>query len=144
MPYIDDTGLRERFGTVEIDELIGADASADPPEAGDVDKLTRACADATTLIDGYMAARYRLPLVTVPDLVVAWAADIARFKLWDDRAPEEVRKRYDDVLEQLRDLSKGRISLPPDAQGEPAADTADVYDGFSNERVFTACSLSGY
>lgn len=140
--YIDQTGLAQRFGT-EIDEIIGADPSATPPVDGDTERLARACEDATTLIDGYLAARYTLPLTATPPIVVAWAADIARFKLWDERAPEEVRKRYDDAIAQLRDLAAGRIALPPDAQG--TAPSAGFNAGsYSAERLFTSETLAGF
>lgn len=143
MPYIDGTGLRQRFGEQEIDDLIGADNDADPVVTGDVEKLGRACEDATTLIDGYMASRYSLPLASVPDIVVNWAADIARFRLWDDHAPEEVRRRYEDTLEQLQQLSKGIIALPPGSDGAPAAQPV-VFGGYSAPRVFTRDTLRGF
>lgn len=140
--YIDGTGLRQRFGP-EIDQLIDADPQAAPPVVGNIDKLGRACDDAASLIDGYLLTRYTLPLVSVPSLVVAWAADIARFKLWDDRAPEEVRKRYEDALAQLKLLASGAMSLPPGSDGaKPAASV--VFASYSAPRVFTAQTLAGY
>lgn len=141
--YIDQTGLEQRYGADEIGGLIGADPSAIPSIPGDTDKLGRACDDATTLIDGYLAARYTLPLTYTPAIVVAWAADIARFKLWDERAPDEVRRRFDDTMEQLRDLAAGKLALPPDVNGTPAA-AGVAFEHYSAERVFTADTLAGF
>lgn len=142
--YIDDAGLRQRFGAKEIDDLIGADPSATPdPDPGDVDKLARACSDATQLIDGYLAARYTLPLKSTPPMVVAWAADIARYRLWDEHAPEEVRRRYEDALAQLKLLSTGAIALPPGTDGAGVAQPLN-FGGYSAQRVFTDCTLKGY
>lgn len=132
--YTSDTQLRERFGAQEIDGLVGGEAS----------RMDRAVADASGLIDGYLARSYALPLASVPGMVAAWAADIARYKLWDDRAPDEVRKRYEDALSQLKQVSQGIIALPvPTASGEqPAGGFA--WGGFSQDRVFTAETLAGY
>lgn len=144
MPYIDQAGLVQRFGVAEIDELIGADPNATPtPDPGDVERLARACEDATNVIDGYLAVRYSLPLASVPALVVAWAADIARHELWDERSPDEVRRRYDQAIEQLRDLAAGKLALPPDVNGTtPAAPIA--FGSYSADRVFTAETLAGF
>lgn len=141
--YIDGAGLRQRFGN-EIDQLIGADAEADPPAAGDTERLARACEDATNLVDGYLGGRYALPLSSVPDMVRAWAADVARYRLWDDRAPEEVRRRYEDALRQLELTAKGTISLPPGSDGARPSAGGLAFGGFSADRVFTQDTLAGY
>lgn len=142
--YIDGTGLRQRFSAKEIDELIGANPDATPtPDEGDVEKLNRACTDATQLIDGYLAARYTLPLSSVPAMVVAWAADIARYRLWDEQAPEEVRRRYDDAVAQMELLARGVMALPPGSDGKPAAPPLN-FGGYSADRVFTSKTLRGY
>lgn len=140
MSYITEQGLRDRFGTQEIDQLIDADPTATPPDTGDTQKLARAISDADSLIDGYLAARYGLPLSSVPTLVAGWAADIARFKLWDDHAPEEVRKRYEDALAQLKLLAQGVISLPPGSDGAQVTG-AISFAGYSADRVFTQDTL---
>lgn len=141
--YIDGDGLRERFTAKEIDDLIGADPDADPVEAGNVETLARACSDATSLIDGYLSARYSLPLLAVPSIVIGWAADIARYRLWDDHAPEEVRRRYEDALAQLKLLSQGVIGLPPGSDGVPVS-AGIAFAGYSNCRVFTEDTLRGF
>jgi phage gp36-like protein len=137
--YIDRAGLEQRFGKAEIDELADDDKSG-TVEAGEENSVTSACEDASTLIDGYLAAKYTLPLVSVPDMLIGWAADIARFRLWDDQAPEEVRRRYEDAIAQLRDLARGLIALPPGTDGTPASAPL-AFDGYANERVFTETTL---
>lgn len=142
MAYIDRTGLEQRFGVAEIADLLDDDNSGTESGA-ETNSLTRACEDAQNLIDGYLASRYTLPLVSIPALVTVWAADIARFKLWDEKAPEEVRQRYEDALAQLKLLSEGKIALPPGSDGMPAAPPIQ-FDGYSNCRVFTEDTLRGY
>jgi phage gp36-like protein len=139
MPYITSAELRARFGEVEIDELADRLNLGAPDEA----VIDRAIADAGALIDAHLSGRYTLPLATTPDIVQSWAADIARFKLWDERAPEEVRNRYDDALAQLKLMAQGVINLPPDAEGvAPAAGVA--FASYSADRLFTAEKLCGY
>jgi phage gp36-like protein len=141
-PYIDRQGLEQRFGTQEIAQLLDDDRSG-TEAPGEADSLTRACEDATQLVDGYLATRYTLPLVSVPGLVVGWAADIARFRLWDEQAPEEVRRRYEDALAQLKQLAQGLIGLPPGVEGAAPVSGGDM-TGFSAERVFTMDTLKGF
>ena len=143
MPYIDRAGLEQRFGVTEIAELLDDDNSSTESSA-ETNSLARACEDATAMVDGYLSSRYGLPLASVPDLVVGWAADLARFKLWDDHAPEEVRRRYEDTISALRDLARSLISLPPGVDGAPAADGGFNSDGYSDERIFTATTLAGF
>lgn len=139
MTYTTKSEMIGRFGETEIVELT------DRNDAGVVDAavLNKALADADALIDGYLAGRYTLPLASTPAILMALASDIARFKLWDDRATEEVRKRYDDALAQLKLIAQGVIVLPPDALGaKPAAAVGMEY--YSQERVFTADSLADF
>ena len=139
MTYTTKAEMIARYGETEITELT------DRMGAGvvDVSVLNKALTDADALIDGYLAARYTLPLATTPTMLVGLASDIARFKLWDDSAPEEVRKRYEDALAQLKLLSQGGVVLPPDAQGDKPAQASGM-DYYSQERVFTAETLVDY
>lgn len=143
MPYIDRTGLEQRFGVSEIADLADDDRSGTESSA-ETTSIDRACEDATAMIDGYLSSRYGLPLSSVPDIVVGWAADIARFRLWDEQAPEEVRRRYDDALAQLRDLARGLLALPPGSDGLPAATSSFNSEGYCDTRVFTSTTLAGF
>lgn len=133
MPYVTQEDFEEAFGRRELEELLheGTD-------------FKRVEADACGVVDGYLAARYSLPLASVPALVKGWALDVTRFRLWDEHAPEEVRRRYDDVMTQLRDLARGLISLPPGADGQTAGVSGFASDGFSADRVFTMDGLKGF
>jgi len=131
--YITEAQVERRFG---IDELTDLQRSGN--------SFGQAEAEAASLIDGYLATRYTLPLVSVPQIVTGWAGDITRFKLWDERAPDEIRTRYDDALEQLTQLSRGQIALPPGSDGVAVVSSGFAVDGFSAERVFTAETLADY
>lgn len=134
MPYCTTTQFSEAFGASELADLTGEDSHT----------FERSEADAAGMIDGYLASRYALPLASVPAIVTGWALDITRYRLWDERAPDEVRRRYDDAIGQLRDLARGLMSLPPSTTGTPPSAAGFDFDGYGNERVFTADTLAGY
>lgn len=127
--YITEAQFEQRFGVGETSDLLSNGAS-----------FAEAENDAASLIDGYLAGRYTLPLVSVPAIVTGWAGDITRFKLWDDHAPEEVRRRYEDALGALKMLAQGLISLPPGSDGTPSVQPV-TFGGYSASRVFTTDSL---
>lgn len=130
--YCTEPQFERRFGEREFADLLAGGHS-----------YAQAENDSASLIDGYLAARYTLPLSSVPAVLTAICADLTRYRLWDDAAPEEVRRRYEDALSQLRDLSSGRLALPPGSDGAVASSGFSM-DGFSAERVFTADTLAGF
>ena len=134
MMYCTTAQFDAAFGASELADLTGEDAHT----------FERAEADAAGIIDGYLASRYTLPLVSVPTMVTGWALDITRYRLWDERAPDEVRRRYEDAIGQLRDLARGLISLPPGSDGVAPAGGSLVFDGFCADRVFTAETLKDF
>lgn len=130
--YITEAQFEARFGQREYADLLSAGHG-----------YAHAENDAASLIDGYLASRYTLPLASVPAIVTGWAGDIVRFKLWDQAAPEEVRRRYEDAISQLRDLAAGRLALPPDANGV-AVSSGLAFDGYASDRVFTSDTLATF
>lgn len=139
--YATQQDLEERFGTQELIELTDR---ADPP-AGAIDAtvVARALADADAVIDGYVGARYDLPLPSTPALLANLAADIARFKLHDEAPPEAVENRYKDALALLRDIAAGRARLDI-AGAEPAASDAGAPEVSAPDRIFSRDTLEGF
>jgi phage gp36-like protein len=101
--------LVRRYGEAEIQQLTDR---LDPP-AGAIDSAVaeRALADADAEIDAYLAARYAVPMSPAPAVVGRLACDIARFRLWEDRASDEVRRRYEDARRMLEAIAAGRVSF---------------------------------
>jgi len=130
--YCTEAQFAARYGDTELAELLAYGNGYASAEN-----------DAASLIDGYLASRYTLPLAYVPAVITGLACDIARFRLWGQRAPEEVRTRYEDALASLRDLASGKMALPPDATGTAAAPGV-AFGGYSAERVFTAHTLAWF
>lgn len=115
MAYLSENDLTQRFGLDELLQLTCADPQASVPDTA---VLARAIADAEAEIDSYLAARYQLPLPSVPTVLTRVGCDIARYRLWNDRASDEVRQRYEDARRLLEALAAGKVAL-----GLPAADT---------------------
>lgn len=138
MAYCAKADLTQRFGA-EIDQLLDRDNDG-TEDAGIFDATT---ADADSIINGYLASRYTLPLSSTPALLKQIACDIVRYLLWDDRAPEEVRKRYDDAMGKLRDIGRGLIALVLDGGSSTTTSGASVATT-SRTRQFSDTTLSGF
>lgn len=135
--YASVADLVERFGEIEIVELT------DRAHAGVIDQAVaeQALADASAEIDGYLAARYRLPVTNVPNLLSLLATDVARYRLQRGVSTEQARQRYEDAVAMLRRIAKGEINLglttPPPTKGAPV-----VIQG--RPRTFDDDTLRGY
>jgi len=137
MAYAVVADLIARYGEDELIQLtdrIGA-GTVDPAIAA------RALQDAASEIDGYLAVRHTLPLSSVPQLLVRVACDIARYRLWEDRASDEVRIRYEDARRILEGLASGRVSLGVTPPGAPAGPIASARPG---RNVFGGAAMDGY
>jgi phage gp36-like protein len=113
-----------RFSEAEIVQLTDRHL----PRTGLMDEAVvgQALADARAEIDVYLSNRYALPIDPVPPVLVRVVCDIARYRLYDDAAPEEVRSRYTDALTLLRDLARGTASLGHAGVVEPNGQVQSV------------------
>lgn len=109
--YLTLDDLIQRFGRNEILDLAEDESDASG-ETIDQARVDVAIADAAGEIDSALAgAGYQLPLEAVPAIIAAYACDIARYRLYDDRATEQVAKRYDDAIKALRAIASGVLKL---------------------------------
>lgn len=117
MTYATQSDLETRFKQQELIDLT------DEANSGviDVAAVAVALVDADAEINGYLAGRYSLPLAQTSPELVRLACDIARYKLYDARATEQVKARYDDAIKKLRDVSSGKASLGIDQASQPVA-----------------------
>ena len=97
----------------------------------DADVLARALADASAEIDGYLA-RYAGQVLTLPILTL-YCCDMARYRLYRDAAPEEVRTRYRDAIRYLERVAAGQVSLGAAAE---AAVPDNVVSFTPGQKVF--------
>lgn len=140
MPYATLDDLIERAGETEIRQI----ADRDRDGAIDADVVEAALTDADNLVNGYVAAKYTVPLVSVPDLVRTWSVSIARYILHRNGAPDHVQQDYKDALAALKDVARALIALPV-AEGETAPSVAvgGVMSSHPPE-VFTEARLRGW
>lgn len=115
------------------------------PPTGQVDQLVvdRALADTDAMIDGYLSARYRLPMATVPPLLVDLAEVIAIYKLYRATPTDKVREDYRDALAMLARIADGSVRLPIDGIDAPANAESGVR-ATDRARTMTADTLKGF
>lgn len=130
--------LRTRFGEVELRQIAAGDSGRGTDEA----RITRALADAAAEIDTYLGTRYPVPLASVPDVISRLAADIARYRLYDQAAPDEIRGRYEDAVGVLTRIASGAIKLGA-LEAPAGAATSTAARIVSDERVMTRDGLKG-
>lgn len=105
--------------------------------------IARAIASADALIDGYLKARYVLPLVATPALVNELSMTIALYKAHPNVVSEHVRRNFEDAVKMLVQISAGTIRL--DVAGvEPEASSNSGARITERDRPMTPENLKGY
>lgn len=126
MPYCTYTDIQKQLDDVLIEDLTGQDTSM----------ITQAILDADAEIDGYLSAKYTVPLASVSPLIKKLSVDIAIYNLYSRRVqpPEHRITRYQNAVKILVRIKSGEITIGVSASG----DAATVY---SCDRVFTRSTL---
>ncbi len=106
------------------DEEVLQVADRDEDGVADSDVIAAAIETAESEINGYISARYRLPLTQIPELVRSWTVSIARYHLHRDGAPEHVVRDWKSAMDGLKDVARSLISLPITDGGDAPADDA--------------------
>ena len=107
--YTNLAALIERYGEGELLQLAPPIAEG---EEYDTARVAGACHDASGEIDGYVSGGgYPVPLDPVPRVIAAFAADIARYRLYDAHAPEQIEHRYRDAVRFLSAVASGAVRL---------------------------------
>lgn len=108
--------LLARFNRADHPELtqLVPDDGSDPPEP-DGARLEQALHEASGQMDLYLGTRHSLPLAGLSPTerveLTRLCCDIARYRLWADRASAEVRQRYEDAIHFLEQAAAGRVRL---------------------------------
>lgn len=110
MTYATRQAFEASFSAAELTQL----------ETGRSGAFDQTAKDADGEINSYLSTRYSVPVSPAPKRLIAVALDIARYRLYDDAAPEQVNDRYDRAVAWLRDIAAGRAALTDDA-GTPIA-----------------------
>lgn len=125
--------------------VAGEDLSGYSPEEQDAaeDALARghaAMADGAAEMDSRIACRYALPLsaqVIEDNGLQRKNCDISRYLLADDHAIDEVRKRYEGVIEWLKAVATGKACL---VGADPVASDSPEIKGIGQVRHGQAAS----
>lgn len=128
--------LIARFGVQSIESLEKTIAKVVDPSVSN-----KALTDAQELADSYIASRYSLPLSGTPESLKGYVLDIARYKLYINKAPDEVRQRYDDAMTWLNRISSGKVVLQLPA--DPDTDTPTAEAGKNQSRIAVGTSHFG-
>lgn len=141
MPYTSLQQLTNRYGERMLIRLTDRDEVASG--VVDTDVIDRALADTDAMIDGFLAARYALPLAETPALVAELAQAIAIYKLHIYTPDEKITADYKDARDALAKLSQGVIRLDlagrePETSGGSGAQISD------RERPFDERTMKGF
>lgn len=140
MTYATQQDLIDRFGETEIQQLTDADNTGIIDSAA----LAKTLTDTDAQINAYLLTVYTLPFATTPAALVRIACDIARYHLYDVRASDLVKERYDAAIDFLKNVSRGIASLGKDADTQSSAATSGGVKLVANDRVFSRKTLSDY
>lgn len=139
--YVSQSDLDKRLGTGLLVNLTNEDPDA---TTVDTDAMNEAIADAEAEVNGYVGARYALPLTSpYPRLVVSLARRLTIYHLYSlqpGMVPEDVQKDYDSAIADLEKISKGTISLGlttagTDATGSSESDLVTIRRGGYSRRL---------
>jgi phage gp36-like protein len=120
----------------------------------DTVRLERGLADASSMVDGYLARRFQLPLMgvatlqpVVPDVIKRLTGDIARYLLTGThvRETDAIRNRYNDAIKQLDHIANGTVSMGVELvlMSSPSAPTGGASAVRSGGRAFGDDVLAG-
>lgn len=141
MAYCTLEQLTDRYGSELLRQV--SDRGETPANQPDAALFARAIADASALIDGYLAGRYSLPLSPVPDLLVDLGQRVTIYMAHGSVAGEKIRKDYDDALKTLQQIAGGTIRLTA-AGAEPAAPGSGGVVATATSKPLSVDSLKGY
>ncbi|EAO1206237.1 DUF1320 domain-containing protein [Salmonella enterica] len=113
--------------------------TSDKTEDGQPDDalIEVALADAGSLIDSYISARYTLPLSVVPGALAQQCCVIAWYLMNDIRATDQTVQRYKDAVSWLESVRDGKTPLGVDADTATAPDSENLAQVQSDTPVFS-------
>ncbi|MFN3971247.1 MAG: gp436 family protein [Gemmobacter sp.] len=141
MTYATEAQLIERYGEPML--TAATDRGPVPTGAPDPASLARALASADAVIDGYLAARYALPLAEVPPLLADLAQAIAIWRLHPYATDPKLKEDFESAMRTLRDIADGRVRLALAGAEVPGTGGtgARITD---RERPFTEGNMKGF
>lgn len=125
--YATRSDIEALYGADELRGVLNLGRDEDL-SAEDIARVDQALGESASQIDAYLGARFTLPLLLVPDVLRAFAIDMAMYRiaLRNGRPRDELRTRYEDAIKFLLAVSKGTATLPGvETDGQTAQDAMD-------------------
>lgn len=130
--------------TADLNARFGADELTRLQDVGS--NLDQILSDAAAEAEGYIRVRYNVALVVVDAALKAALCDLARYRVYQDNAPEVVRDRARDALRYLEAIAAGRVSLvvadDPATADDESTGTQAAFT--AQERAFSRTAWAGF
>jgi phage gp36-like protein len=128
------TDMQSEFGDAELGQLTDRTNGTVIDDTVLGDALTRADSE----INSYVSQRYSLPFASAPTRLRDIACDMARYYLYDARAPKVVQDRYNAAVAWLKDVAAGRALVGVDASSSliPSGSNLAI-SVLASDQVFT-------
>ncbi len=134
MAYATRAQMISRFGEPQ---LIALTDRLPPLTGAIVDSvLDQALADASGEIDTYLAARYAVPLATVPEVIERICCQIAHYYLHAQVATPKVEADHKWATQLLRAIAAGDAAIGTTDAGATQAPAGDAVQFAAPQRVF--------
>lgn len=143
MVYTSRSDLESAMGVSVVLDLVDDERGGSMGAAQEA-RVTAAIVQASGEIDGYLCARYLLPLTEVPPMVAVIAVDLAIYYLHRRRhasfgMPESVLAAYERRIKQLEAINQGKLDVGAATPPVSAGNFGTASDGPAQE--FTNASL---
>lgn len=122
MAYAATADMQARYSDFELIKLTNKNDLQ--PTTINEQVLGVSLSSASSVIDGYLAVRYTLPLSVVPESLTNYCCIIARYQLESGLATEQATEQYKQAIKFLQGVSNGTVQLGPGDDGT-AVDTDD-------------------
>lgn len=141
MTYATRQDLIARYGEPELIQLT--DRAEETTDVTDDAMIGVALEEADAEINSYLARRVATPIDPVPAHVRRIAADIARYRLWKDHAPDYVVRGYTDAVAWLKRAAAGDVALG-DSETATTTPSSGIVQTSAPDRVFSRDSMKGF
>ena len=146
--YSEVNEVRDMIKPDALNQIIGDTYIEDEAEreAKILPLIEAAIKDADGEIDGYLAKRYKLPLVNVPKVINKFSKDLAVYNLFSriglasDERETNYSNRYKAAIKFFENVAKGIVDIGIQTNDKPLS--ADINMN-SNIRLFSRDSMKG-
>ncbi|HCJ0148085.1 TPA: DUF1320 family protein [Salmonella enterica subsp. enterica serovar Infantis] len=107
--------MKARYSINDLIKLTNKDNEYAPEINEDV--LNTALSTASSMIDGYLAVRYSLPLSVENLQLTQCCCVISRYSLESGKATDQAESQYKAAVKFLQDVSTGKVQLGPGTDG---------------------------